>query len=140
MTSSELNEQILRLKTKFGEKAFDVESVALIRREVINMRGEEFRFLVDGLISTRLHSRPPLVSDFRDARLAVEKRILEATVSAASRAMSSPVFHSGLKSYLEKEFPGCRTLNEAVEVRRLQIQVAKANDPSYDPMEDPKWQ
>ena len=45
----------------------------------------------------------------------------------------------GLKVYLEREFPGCKTLNEAIEVRRLQIRLARVEDKNYDPMKDPKW-
>src|ERR1700733_969451 len=42
------------------------------------MTDQEFCFLVDGLISSRPHNRPPLITDFREARLKIEKRIFEA--------------------------------------------------------------
>lgn len=138
MNSKTLAEQVARLKIRFGEKAFDSETVSLIRKETITMRDEEFVFMVDGLIATRPHTKAPLVIDFREGRLKVEKRILDAQTAGATRAMSGE-WNKGLQSYLAKEFPGCKTLWEAAEVRRLQIQMQKAEDPNYEPMNDQKW-
>jgi len=131
--------QITRLKLRFGERAFDAETVRLIRREVESMDEKEFELLVDGLIATRLHTKAPLIADFRAGRLTVEKRILDAASRGAERAFSTPNMSVGLVGYLAREFPGCKTLNEAVAVRRHQIKIAQADDPSYDPMMDPKW-
>lgn len=138
MQSKTLADQIERLKTRFGDRAFDEESIQLVRREVINMADQEFIFLVDGLIATRPYTKAPLISDFRDARLKIEKRILEANLAGAAKAMNIP-WSGGLKAYLAKEFPGCKTLNEAVAVRKLQIQVTRAENPKYNPMCDKKW-
>ncbi len=138
MLSKTLAEQVARLKVRFGDRAFDAESVSLIRREVITMRDEDFVFMVDGLIASRPHTKAPLLTDFREGRLKVEKRIFDAQVSGAARAMGTQ-WSGGLKAYLAREFPGCKTLNEAVEVRKLQIKIAKAENPNYDPMADSKW-
>ncbi len=131
--------QIERLKIRFGEKAFDPETLRLIRREVENMPEREFELLTDALISTRPHQKAPLVADFREGRLNIERRMLNAQTFGASKAFQTP-WNTGLKAYLEKKFLGCKTLNEAIQVRKLQIQLAKAENPNYDPMTDPEWQ
>jgi hypothetical protein len=95
--------------------------------------------MVNALMGSRRPNDPPLVMDFRYGRLAFEKRQFEKDLSGAARTMREPARFQGLRAYLAKEFPGCKSLNEAVEVRKLQIKIAKASDPYYDPMTDEKW-
>lgn len=132
-------EQMNRLRVRFGKSAFDDESTKLIHQNIYDLTPAEFVKVVDFMISSRAHNRPPLVSDFRDARLREEKARFQEDMMASIEKFEHPAAQDGLKKYLAKAFPGCKNLNEAIEVRRLQIQVAKANDPSYDPLKDPKW-
>ncbi len=130
--------QINRLKSRFGEKAFDDEFVTLVKNELRNMVDANVIRCVDVFIGNRPHHKPPVLSDFRDARLAEEKVKLEYCARGAMNAMSRHA-QGGLQAYLAKDFPGCKTLMEAVAVRQHQIRIAKADDPNYEPMTDPKW-
>lgn len=130
-------EQINRLKAHFGDKAFSEEFVKLIRNEIKNMADGDVIRCVDLFIGNRPHHKAPVLDDFRQARLSEQKvRVEYAAKEAIANMRRSPEFGSGLKKYLEREFPGCKTLNEAIEVRKLQIRLAKAEDPNYDPMCD----
>jgi len=131
--------QINRLKSRFGEKAFDDEFVKLAVRELMQMADGNVIRSVDVWIGNRPANRPPLLDDFRQARLTEERVRLQNDISGALQTVNSGPREQGLKAYLAKEFPGCKTLAEAIEVRRLQIKIAKADDPNYDPMTDPKW-
>lgn len=118
--------------------AFDVEFTSLVALEVKSMANDDFLSVANFMIGSRPAGKPPLIQDFRDARINQEKLRLRRDVDGANRAMNTQ-WHGGLQAYLSREFPGCKTLNEAVEVRKLQIQIAKAKDPNYDPMTDRKW-
>ncbi len=130
--------QVERLRTRFGDKAFDAEFILLARSEMARMRDDDLVRMVDVFIGSRAANRPPLLVDFREARHLAQGRKLQSDIAGALKALETP-WQTGLKPYLEKHFPGCKTLEEAVEVRRLQIQIARANDPTYDPMKDPAW-
>jgi hypothetical protein len=133
-------DQINRLKSRFGDKAFDDEFVKLVKAELRNMVDGNVTRCCDLFIGNRPHHKPPVLDDFRQARLAEEKVKVEYAARGAMDAMTrGPAGNEGLKRYLAKAFPGCKTLNEAIEVRRHQIEIAKANDPTYDPMKDPLW-
>lgn len=138
MTNDTWLHQKSRLIDRFGERNFSKEFSLLVAIELKSMPDQIFVDMVNALIGARRPNDPPLLADFRMARLAHEKRELDRDVFGASRAMDRP-WAGGLKPYLAKEFPGCKTLNEAVEVRKLQIQIEQSKNPSYDPMKDPKW-
>lgn len=131
-------EQKLRLIDRFGERNFSKEFSLLVALECKNLPDNAFVDLVNAMIGSRRPNNPPLISDFRNARLSYERRIFERDTSGALRALDIP-WQNGLQAYLAKEFPGCKTLNEAVEVRKLQIQIARAENLNYDPLTDPKW-
>ncbi len=129
MRTDFFNQQVERLKLRFSPKAFDPESTRLIGREVASLDEETFMRIIDFLITSRTHTKPPLLSDFRDARLRSEKQRLERDVDGALRAMerdASQWSTDGLQKYLKQHYPGCRTLVDAVNVERLKIQVKKA--------------
>ncbi len=139
MLTNFLTEQITRLKTKFGDKAFDPETVKLIFREVYSLRDDAFKRVVDTMISSRPYNRPPMVVDFREARLKEEKNKFSELSDSLDVFTESKVNKESLQKYLKENFSGCSTLHEAVEVRRLQIQLRRVDDPSYDPLKDPQW-
>ncbi len=136
MMPFEFDAQMNRMKGAFKPADFTEERLKLIWRGVQDLDLEEFEAIVDNFISSSRHA--PLPKDFQDASRAARGRTFRADIAGALDALEEP-FQEGLKQYLEKSFPGCKTLKEAVEVRRLQIQIAKANDPNYDPMKDPAW-
>jgi hypothetical protein len=130
--------QINRLKSRFGERAFDDEFCKLVFPEMMGISEHSVHRMVDVFIGNRPANRPPMLVDFREFRLAEQKASFDSTVKAAARGMNAQS-SGGLKAYLAKEFPGCKTLDEAIQVRRLQIQIAKAENPKYNPMADRKW-
>jgi hypothetical protein len=131
--------QKARLIDRFGKNAFTPEFSLLVALDWRTLPDQEAVTIVNVMIGNRKHTQAPLLQDFRDARLAYERRRFEADVRGASRAMNEPARFQGLKAYLAREFPGCKSLAEAVEVRKLQIQIQRAEDPHYDPMKDRKW-
>ncbi len=131
--------QKARLIDRFGERNFSKEFSLLVAIECNSMPDQAFVDLVNVLIGSRKPNDPPLIANFRDARLAYERRQFDRDVHGATRAWNGPARFMGLKAYLAKDFPGCKSLSEAVEVRRLQIRVARADGPSYNPMADKRW-
>ncbi len=139
MTNEFWHTQKARFIDRFGERNFSKEFSLLVAIECKSMSDQDFLDVANAMIGARKPNDPPLIRDFRDARLAQERRKFERDLYSAANAMSRPAWTKGLKSYLSREFPGCKTLNEAVEVRRLQIQIEKSKNANYDPMADSKW-
>lgn len=132
MTFDFFKSQIDRLKLRFGEKAFDPEFIRLLHKEVNPMSNQSFVHVVDVLIGSRPASRPPLLIDFREMRIKIEKEDFNKVVNGAVKTVYNPANHNGLKSYLAKEYPGCNSLWEAVEVERLRIKVKRAMEQPDD--------
>lgn len=131
--------QKARLIDRFGEKNFSKEFSLLCAIECNAMPDEPFVQMVNAMIGNRKPNDPPLLQSFRDGRLAYERRNLERDLHGATRAWNGPAKFQGLRAYLAREFPGCKSLADAVEVRKLQIQLRKADEPGYEPMADAKW-
>lgn len=127
MTRDFMASQFARLINRFGQKAFNDEFVILASREIYGMSEGAFITFVDVMIGSRPHTKPPLLSEFREARMAEEKRKLENDVRSAVREFEHPSARGGLKKFLAMNYPGCKTLWEAVEVERLKIRIAKAD-------------
>lgn len=128
-----------RLIDRFGERNFSREFNLLVAIECKSIPNGDFVDLVNRMIGSRAANRPPLLVDFREARLGIEKRNFDRDVYGAAKVMREPAMFRGLKAYLAKEFPGCKSLNDAKAVRAHQIQIQKAEDPSYDPLCDKAW-
>lgn len=139
MTNTCWDHQKSRLIDRFGKNNFSSEFSLLVAIECRSIPDHVFVDMVGAMIGARKPSDPPLIRDFRDARLAYERREYERNLYGAARAMHSPVLSRGLQDYLGNHFPGCKTIMEAVEVRRHQIEIQRAEDPSYDPMMDERW-
>jgi hypothetical protein len=138
MTEITWNHQKARLIDRFGDRNFSKEFSLLVATECRSMPDVAFVDMVNAMIGSRRSNDPPLLQDFRNGRIAVENRAFHADVNGAMNTMNQS-WSKGVKEYLAKEFPGCKILNEAVEVRKLQIRLAKIENPNYDPMTDPKW-
>ncbi len=139
MTTDCWNHQKARLIDRFGEKNFSKEFSLLVALECKSVPDDVFTQMVNAMIGNRTPNQPPLLQAFRDGRLAYERRKFEADVRGASQAWHGEARFQGLRAYLAREFPGCKSLAEAVEVRKLQIQLRRADEPAYDPMADAKW-
>lgn len=115
-----------RLVRRFGSKAFDQEFTQLVWREVHDMSEHAFMQFVDVMIGSRSHNKPPLLSDFREARIKENKRKFENDVNGAARLMfgdgTPGAMRSHLKALLNKEYGGgVDTPKQAVEVARLRL-------------------
>lgn len=133
--------QMQRLKTRFGDKHFDNEFVSLAWLEVKSMVPANFIRSIDLWIGNRPHNRPPLLAEFKEARLAEEKVRVSYAATEAMRNFERPGART-LESFqrVMKPLVGhVNSVKEAVEIRRIQIQAKRAKDPSYDPMTDPEW-
>lgn len=122
MTEDFFRQQIERLKVRFGAKAFDYEFIRILGLEVATIGDEFFRRTVDTWIGTRKNSSPPLLTDFREARLAFEKNKFKAEVERASNT-----FNHGLKDVLRKHYK-VDTLQEAFELEKLKIRLGGQDD------------
>jgi len=138
MTDECWNRQKERLINHFGEKHYSREFCLLLAVECKSTPDSEFVHIVDTMIGSRPAHRPPLLQDFREARISLEKLRLQRDLHDAINTLNTS-WPKGLQAYLAREFPGCRNIWEAIQVRKLQIQVAQANDPNYDPLLDQKW-
>lgn len=120
-------EQVQRLRSRFGEKAFDNELCRLIALEVKEMHPHDFVRTVDVMIGSRPHSKPPLLSEFREARLQAEKMKHQQELRQAVETFNHPAKSDGLRRFLAMNYPGAKTLWEAVQIQVLRNQVERAN-------------
>ncbi len=123
--------QVGRLRTRFGDKSFDGEFVKLIAREVHDMSEHAFQRFVDVMIGSRTAHKPPLLSEFREARMTDDKRRFDNEVNGAASAMNWPAA-GGLQRFLAREYPGAKTLNDAVDIQRLRNRIAEADGNNPD--------
>ncbi len=119
MTQDVFEYQLQLLKTRFGDRAFDEAFTAQVAAEVASMSNEAFVRLVNVLIGTRAHNRPPLIVDFREARIAEQNRSFQREVAGASNVLNHPANSEGLKRILNAR--GVESLAEAIENERLRM-------------------
>lgn len=111
MTKETFDEQMTRLKNRFGEKAFDAEIERLIGIETSVMTDKAFTDAVNGFIGSRKHHDPPLVTDFREVRILFEQRNFKNQVVMVDRHLK----HNGdetLNRYLKGL--GAESISDAV--------------------------
>ena len=131
MTQDFFKAQMKRLQTHFGDRHFNPEFTQLIWREIHDMSESGFARFCDVVIGSRTHNKPPLLSEFREARLAESKRRFENEVRGAANTMFGP---SGtpeerkahVLKVLSKEFGNVSSIAEALEIARMRLRVARA--------------
>lgn len=119
--------QINRLKSRFGEKAFDDEFVKLATKELMNMVDTNVIRSVDVWIGSRAHNRPPLLTDFREARIAENKAKFENDLRGATNFLERRApgeMRANLRTVLSKEFGQVDSIGEALEIARLRFQTS----------------
>ncbi len=121
-----LADQLERLKRRFGDKNFDAEFIKLVANEVRIMTDYDFIKFCDVMIGTRSPNKPPLISDFREARIAAEKASFTRMVSDGAKILDHPAKGDGLKKVLKEQFGNVSSVTDAIEWKRLQDQIAKA--------------
>lgn len=117
MTEDFYLSQIKRLQIHFGPKAFNSENVRIYGREIAIVSDEFFRNLVDTWIGSRKNGQPPLLPDFREAKLTFERNNLKRECREASGG-----FNNGLKEVLRKVYK-VDSLKEAFELERLKARL-----------------
>ena len=122
MTQEFFLKQISRLKARFGEKHFDHEFVQLVAREVVTMSEPAFLRFVDVTIGSRTVNKPPLLSEFREARMNEERVKFQNDVAGAAQALrrgSPEEMRKNMRTVLSREFGAVDTLSDALEIARL---------------------
>ncbi len=79
------------------------------------------------MIGTRPASRPPILTDFRDAKNNAEKLRFEKDVNGAAQAVKG-WDNLALGRALATHYPGCKTVLEAFELARFRLQMERANE------------
>lgn len=125
--------QIQRLQTRFGTKAFDQEFSQLVWREVHDMSEPGFVRTVDIFIGSRSTHKPPLLSEFREARLNEKKLKFQNDLRGATEFLTKKApaeMRKHLKAILSKEFGGVESVSDAFEVARMRVRAENAkNEP-----------
>lgn len=125
MTQEEFIFQMKRFDSVFGPKVYPFERLELIKRHVIDLPPYNFSRIVDHLLSTMRQA--PLPKDFKEAALN-ERTHMEDLRSVPE--IMKPDFKGDktLQKVLARDYPGCSTLKEAVEVQVLKNKIAKINE------------
>jgi hypothetical protein len=127
MTGEQFVAQMSRLRMRFGDKAFDPAFVDLVWREVHDMSVPAFSRFVDVAIGSRPHTKPPLLTDFREARLAESKRKFEDDLRGATDTLKRRApeeMRKHLRLILSKEFGGVESVGDALEIAKLKRRVS----------------
>lgn len=114
--------QIQRLITRFGQKAFDPEFCKLIWREAHDMSEQGFMRYCDVLIGSRSANKPPLLSEFREARLKEQKLKFDNDVRGATQFLKRQApeeMRKHLRAVLSREYGAVESVSEALEVARI---------------------
>jgi hypothetical protein len=124
VTQSEFDSQMQRITGTFGDgRVYSRERVAMIWGSVSDLSAKSFSNIVNLFIATL--RQPPLPSDFREAAYAERKRSFESDVVGAAKAMDIP-WQNGLQAFLAREYPGCKTLNQARDVQIEKNKIKRA--------------
>lgn len=120
MNELEFTSQMKRLENTFGEKHFDIERLTLIRRHVFDLPIFNFARIVDHLISTMRLA--PLPKDFKEAARAEKNHFQD--LRAVPEIMKPDFKGDGaFQRVLERDYTGCKTLWEAVELQKFRNRV-----------------
>lgn len=123
MTELLFNTQLERLKFRFGEKAFDTEFAKLLGFEVSSMADDAFIKLVDTMIGSRPHNRPPTLVDFREMKHHMQKKHFDNLVDKITHGPVKDL--PPLKDMLDKNYPGCTSLKDAFNAERDRLSKEK---------------
>jgi hypothetical protein len=127
MTEIEFIGQMKRLTDAFGEKPFDRGRMELISRHVRDLSAYSFTRIVDHLLSN--FRQAPLPKDFKEAAMAERNNWHDLR---SVPAIMRPDFkgNGGLQKVLARDYPGCETLYEAVEVEKIKLRKKAVDESS----------
>lgn len=124
MTQEEFKEQIKRLQVRFGAHHFDIEFCKLAFAEVGEMPAKAFKWAVETWLGHRPAHQPPLLAEFREARLAEEKAQLKRETEGARKSWIGKQSYKGLQQVLVRDYPGAKTVCEAIEIAKKKLRKA----------------
>lgn len=119
MTTEVFNSEMKRIYGVFGEKHYPHERIRSIWSHWRDLPDNGFIKLVSHFINTRKIGDAPLPQDFIDAAHRERKNQFNRDVQGAADAVFDWSKQKGLKAFLDENYPGCKTLWEAVEVERI---------------------
>jgi hypothetical protein len=131
MMEADFKAQMHRLRVRFGDKNFDAEFIQLIWREVHDMTENGFIRTVDVFIGNRPTSKPPLLAEFREARLAEAKRRHEQDLKSATQRLerkSPEEMRKQMRLILSKEFGGVDGVGDALAIAKYKLNPEKDPD------------
>lgn len=126
MSPQAFHTQWQRLIVRFGVKSMDDELKLLVTREVHDMGETAFQRFVDVLIGSRTAHKPPLLSEFREARLAEQKLRFQNETQAAARAFTQHApeeLRANMRKVLSKEFGKVESVADALQIARLRLRT-----------------
>lgn len=125
MTQAHFNHQMGRMYSLFGEKSFANERLKIIWSIVEDLQDHSFTRIVNHMVSN--FRQPPLPKDFREA--AIGERNSHADLRSVPDIMK-PNFKGdgGLQRFMARDYPGCTTLWQAVEVQVLKNKFDRINN------------
>lgn len=123
MTEADFDRGIARLTAEYGSNHFKAEKLKLIWGFVAGLGAFEFDKILSHFLASMRQA--PLPKDFQEASRAVHKNNFNRDVVGAAAAMNTP-WPNGLKPFLLREYPGCKTMNEAVQVQIEKNKIALA--------------
>lgn len=126
MTEEFFLPQILRLRARFGQKAFDNEFSRLLASEMKDVSDQDFLTIVNRMLSERKHTNPPVMMDFREAKHRLSQGRFNAEVDRTATNLFWPA--GSLGRALHEHYPGAKDLKEAMEIARLKQRIKKADD------------
>lgn len=119
--------QIKLLQDRFGEKAFNKSFVDLIWREVCTMNDNDFARTCEVFIGSRPHNKPPLLTEFREARLRYEKFAFERDLQGAAKVLNHPALRKPIAEILHRDFGAVESVKDAFEIARLKLKTQKSD-------------
>lgn len=102
-----LDRSIKTLLVKFGEKAVSEDFKKLLKQEKSMMRQSDFQHIVSILVHSKTIKGSELTQGFFKIRDWVKNK------------KNNPSSETGLRSVLEKDYPGCKNLLEAFEQAKI---------------------
>lgn len=128
MSPTFFHEQWKRLIIRFGAKNMDSEFGKLALAEVHDMSEHGFKRFVDVLIGSRTAHKPPLLSEFREARIKEAEQRFKNDVAGATRALKDPRIAKPLSEVLKRDFGAVSGVMEALEIARLRQRTSNNGD------------
>lgn len=132
MLATQFDIQMARLRVKFGEPAYDVETSMMVWRVVQDADIDWFKKQVDQCIATRRRNDPPLPEWFSEQVKKElhfkfqygQRKLAELNIMSAPR---SPTCTDGGWSEVVKALGPCENAMEAVEKLQIRMELNRAH-------------